>query len=189
MLGNLRGVLVLSALVAACGATPPPPAEPAEPADANAPTPYTAEQIRGGCPLGRWRTYAISGLASGLERMTFVESGPDGAVVESVAVDENGTPTEAPTRSPATWEELRSHASFPASRTTIRDASVTVPAGTFACRLYEVQEPDDGAGPRTSRYWFATDVSLAGPPIRMEVVSGDEIMMGMVLVAWGDTPG
>jgi hypothetical protein len=154
----------------------------------NAPFPYTAEEIRGGCPVGRWRTYAISGPASGFSRMTFVESTTEGAVVESVEVDENGAPTTEPTRQTATWDELRAHAAFPASRTTITEESITVPAGTFACRLYVVEEVDGGAGPRTSRYWFATDVAMAGPPIRMEVSSGAEVMMQMALVAWGDAP-
>ena len=105
-----------------------------------------------------------------------------------IAVDESGTPVAEPTREAATWAELHEHAAFPASRTTIRDEEITVPAGTFACRLYVVDEPDTGAGARTSRYWFATDVAMAGPPIRMEVVSGAETLMTMTLVAWGDTP-
>jgi hypothetical protein len=173
---------VLSVALFGCGAAPAPAAS-----DGNAPIPYTIDELRGGCPVGRWRTYAISGPASGFERMTFVDSTMDGAVVESVAVDEAGTPVGEPERQSATWAELRAHGTFPASQTTIREETITVPAGEFPCRLYEVEEPDTGAGPRTSRYWFATDVAFAGPPIRMEVVSGTEVMMQMALVAWGDT--
>ncbi len=144
----------------------------------SAPTPFTEAQIRAGCPVGRVDVYRIT-AADGqtMERRTsFVAADEERATFESVGLDENGSPVGEADRGSATWAELRDHARYPAAQTTVVDAEVTVPAGTFAVRLYEVRE-----GERITRAWFAPE--LPGPPIRHEMEEAGRLVSRMELVS------
>ncbi|MGF1467568.1 MAG: hypothetical protein ACFCGT_15695 [Sandaracinaceae bacterium] len=174
-------VLVSSflALGAACGggASTEVPSSTAAGQPRMAPTPFRAEQIRAACPVGRSSVWALTtpdGTAR--QRVVFAAHTADGAVIESVALGPDGEPAGAAERGTATWEELRLHASYPAAHTTITDATVEVPAGTFATRLYTVVDPEAGT---TTRAWFAP--ALPGPPVRHVVEQGGQIVSSMVL--------
>jgi hypothetical protein len=109
----------------------------------HAPTPFTADEIRRGCPTGRTitaRTEA-AGRPDQVDITVYVETDDDGAVLES-----NGT------RHRVTWIELQNHASFPAEVTTIHDDVVEGPLGRMECLGYRVV-----ADATTSTFWFAKD--------------------------------
>jgi hypothetical protein len=146
---SLMRILVSSLLVLCmCGPATPSVAIPpstnatnSTPAPVTAPTPYTAEQIRDACPAGKRLDFNVD--APGKERqvrtMSFVTADANGADVEMATLDSTGHSAEPAKRSHFTWEELREHALFPASATEITSESITVPAGTFDCRLYTVR--------------------------------------------------
>lgn len=169
-----RSMLLM--LLTACGGTDPEattprgssPATPATtPVTEYAPTPFTADEIREGCPSGRRHLFAERTPAGTTRREThFIESTPEGARIEIVTLNDDGT-TGEPQLGEATWEELRLHARYPAAQTTITAEEITVPFGTFVTKRYTVDDPEAGT---LTRVWFADD--LPGPPIRLIVEQG-----------------
>jgi len=133
----------------------------------HAPTPFTAEEIRRGCPTGRAvtaRTEA-AGEPDRVDLTVFVATDPDGAVMES-----NGQQHRV------TWRELQGHASFPAEATTISEEVVVGPLGTMDCLSYRV------VGDATaSTFWFAKD--RPGMPILFNTEQDGAISSTTVVIA------
>jgi hypothetical protein len=127
------------------------------------PTPFSAEQIREGCPAGR--TIRIREETPGepptFRRIRFVEVDPDGAVQEFQAIDDQGRPSGEPSRRRSTWLDLQQHASQPSDVTTVEEVALTLPFGAFDCWLYTVRAPE-----AELRFWFAK--ALAGMPVQVE---------------------
>jgi hypothetical protein len=127
------------------------------------PTPFSAEQIREGCPAGR--TIRIREETPGepptFRRIRFIEVDADGAVQEFQATDEQGRPIGEPSRRHSTWLDLQQHASQPADLTTVEEVALTLPFGAFDCWLYTVSAPQSAL-----RFWFAK--KLAGMPVQVE---------------------
>ena len=114
-------------------------------------------------------------------RTSFVEGEPGMATFESVATDPEGQPTGEPRRASAPWEALRDHARYPTGSTTVSDATLELPSGTWETRLYVISN-DDGT---TTRAWFAP--SLPGPPVRHVVEDGEgHVLSSMTLIAFHD---
>jgi hypothetical protein len=117
------------------------------------PTPFTADEIRSGCPDGRTvRTRDESGAVS-VSR--FLDGDGDGATLESWVEDSDGTVVADPVRSRVTWRELQQHAAFPAAATTVREETISTPLGELACLRYDVGD---------LTFWF--DRSRPGMPVR-----------------------
>jgi hypothetical protein len=109
----------------------------------HAPTPFTSDEIRQGCPAGRTviaRTEA-SGEPDRVDLTVFAETDEAGAVLES-----NGQ------RHRVTWRDLQTHASFPAEMTSIAEEIIEIPLGTMECHSYRVE-----SGDTVSTFWFAKD--------------------------------
>lgn len=109
----------------------------------HAPTPFTADEIRRGCPTGRTvtaRTEA-AGEPDSVDVTLFLETNEVGALLES-----NGTTHRV------TWKDLQSHASFPADVTSIDEEVVEIPLGRMECLRYRVAGDDT-----VSTFWFAKD--------------------------------
>lgn len=186
----MRRAAALALVLAACGGASPDPVEPTpeeEPvqtADPEwLPTPYTAEQIAEACAPGRWSLYEEVDAegATTYSRTSFVEGEPGMATFESVATDAEGEPTGEPRRASAPWEALRDHARYAANATTVSDATIELPSGTWETRLYRIQN-DDGT---ETHAWFAP--SLPGPPVRHVVQDGDgHVLSSMTLIAFHD---
>jgi hypothetical protein len=127
------------------------------------PTPFSAAQIRAGCPAGR--TIRIReeapGEPSSFRRIRFVEAGEETAVQEYQATDEHGQPIGESTVRQSTWLDLQRHASQPAEATTVREVVLALPFGEFDCWLYTVRRPD-----AELRFWFAKE--LPGMPVQVE---------------------
>ena len=109
------------------------------------PTPFSAADIRAGCPLGR--TIQLRSEAPGGEltfrQIRFVEVDADGAVQEFQSTDARGLPIGEPTRHRSSWLELQQHASQPASATVIDEVDLALPFGTEACWRYTVSGRDE----------------------------------------------
>lgn len=174
---RLPSVFVL--VVAACGggraAAPVGTAVTAE--SANAPLPYTVEQMRAAFPVGHEVRYRIEVAGEPPATMIWVVTAADDTQVtmsEQLVRDGGAAgPTGSQT---SRWADLVRHAAFPADKTTLRDASVDVPAGHFETTEYVVR---DGAA--VSTYHF--DKRRAGPPVSMVIESGGQVTRKMILVS------
>lgn len=128
-----------------------------------APTPFTADQIRGGCPPGRLITSHVEGAGT-TTRVTnrYLACDDEGAEIERTEYGPDGSVAEQETGR-VTWLELQGHAAFPADSTTVEPVVLEGPLGRDDCLLYTVT-----AGPVVRRFWFATD--RPGMPVRVESV-------------------
>lgn len=157
-------LLSLTAILPACGPEEKPPAAPTA-AEPTASTPFTADEIRESSRTGRRYEWNVDspGKPRQVRVLTFVRVNKGGAETENVTLDEAGHMMGEPVRSSATWQELRDHAAFPATKVAITEESVTVPAGTYPCKLYTLTE-----GAKVSRFWFAN--TMPGPPVKIAIV-------------------
>ena len=144
----------------------------------NAPTPFSAAEIRDGCPAGRsirLRVEPEDGVP--FERgITFVEVDEEGAVQEVRLFDLAGRQLGEPDTHRSTWLELQQHASFPTNLTSVRATALDLPFGRFECMHYVVRT-DDGA----DHFWFAHD--LPGMPVRYESRRGAAVTSSTVMVS------
>lgn len=184
------GAALLTLLALGCGgATPAASGAPtsgdeaqasAAPSEPIAEVPFPAARIREATPAGR--TYVFRFEEDGserYERWVFERVDERGFSFRSTPVDRDGQPVGEPEVSEGTWDELEAHAHFPAARTEITNAMLTIPLGAFRCRLYTVTGEEDGRSV-VSRYWFATD--LPGAPLRMVREVDGEQVAAMMLV-------
>ena len=141
------------------------------------PTPFTAAEIREGCPPGRTLRFRIerAGEDPAIRVSRYVETDADGAVQESWTEDLDGRRLSDPERERSTWLELQEHASFPRATTERAEGELGTPAGRFACLLYTRNDPD-----ATWRFWFARD--LPGQPIRYEREASGQIVFSAILI-------
>jgi hypothetical protein len=184
MVGTLLGILA----VGPSGAGSPPASQRMQPD--HAPTPFTAAQIRAGCPTGSWRTYRISVLGpqgwSVTQRdMRFVRSDDDGTDMRAVQRDSEGRELGEPLEVHTRWTELQSHGSFPRTDTWIEDVPVRLDCGSFDTWLYLVVTSENGRT-KEKRLWFARH--LPGPPVVMEEWLDQELVLRMTLVDFGPRP-
>jgi len=141
------------------------------------PTPFSAAEIREGCPPGRTLRIRIERAEDDpvIRVVRYVETDADGAVQESWTEGLDGSRLSDPERERSTWLELQEHASFPIASTERCEDELTLPAGRFACLRYARTDPDG-----TWRFWFARD--LPGQPVRFEREAGGQIVFSATLI-------
>ena len=141
-------------------------------APGQAPTPFTADEIRARCAVGK--TIRVLVEADGeapVQRVTrYVECDDSGATIERSALAPDGSILGDPDVDRVTWLDLQSHASFPADDTTIEPERIETPLGELDCLRYTVQ-----AGASEKVFWFAKD--YPGMPIRFLTRSGGKVVM------------
>jgi len=140
-----------------------PPPDPHQLSPEDLPTPFSAAEIRDGCPPGRTLRFQIerAGQDPVVRVSRYVETDTDGAVQESWTEDLEGRRLSDPERERSTWLELQEHASFPRATTVRTEEEVEIRAGRFACLRYTRTDPD-----AIWRFWFALE--LPGQPVRYE---------------------
>jgi hypothetical protein len=142
------------------------------------PTPFSAAEIRDGCPAGR--TILIREESAGKEptfrRIVFMEVDGETSVQELQSTDADGTPLGEASLGRATWLDLQRHASQPADATEVGEVALDLPFGTFDCWLYTVLRPDGEL-----RFWFAKE--LAGMPVQIEEWVDGALASRMLMVA------
>lgn len=145
----------------------------------HAPTPYTAGEIREGCPPGRTLTWRVDveGQEPELRRMKFLDGDRDTVKVVRSRLELDGTSAEEPLETVHPWVELQLTASYPQEDTRISDGEVTVPAGTFDCSIYRVKAPD---GSVTTH---AFPKGRPGPPVESTKELDGHRVLHMVLLA------
>jgi hypothetical protein len=149
-----------------------------------APTPFSAAEIRTGCPRNRKIVYQVETFGQPLvfQSLTFVSVYEEKVVFESITTGIDGKRIGSRRMTTGTWKDLQAHASFPRAGTTIRKESYTVPAGTFDCWRYEVTLSKDGKTD-IQRYWFA--INLPGPPVYFEESVDGEVAYKMTMLKTG----
>ena len=141
------------------------------------PTPFSAADIRGGCPPGRTLRFlmARAGQDPVVRVSRYVETDTNGAVQESWTEDLEGRGLSDPERERSTWLELQEHASFPRATTVRSEEELEIPAGRFACLRYTRTDPD-----AIWRFWFALE--LPGQPVRYEREASGQIDFSATLL-------
>jgi hypothetical protein len=141
-------------------------------APGQAPTPFTADEIRARCAVGKEvRVLVEAGGEAPVQRLTrYVECDDSGATVERSALAPDGSVLGDPDVDRVTWLDLQSHASFPVDDTTIEPDRIETPLGELDCLRYTVR---DGASENV--FWFAKD--HPGMPIRFLTRVGGNVVM------------
>ena len=141
------------------------------------PTPFTADEIRVGCPPGRTvRSLVIRAGSEPYVRVTrFVSGDADGAEQESWTETPDGARLTEPERGRSTWLEYQEHASMPAAVTDISEEEIDIPAGRFACLKYTRRDGDS-----VSTFWFAR--SAPGMPLKFETRVGAELLFASTAI-------
>ena len=127
------------------------------------PTPFSADEIRAGCPAGRTvRSIVVEGEAAPyIHIVRFVAADADGADQETWDETLDGEPLRGPSQRRSTWLQFQGHASMPAATTVREPESIVIPAGRFDCLRYRRTECDG-----VSTFWFA--MAAPGQPLKFE---------------------
>jgi hypothetical protein len=127
------------------------------------PTPFSADEIRQGCPPGRTvRTLVVrAGHDPYVHVARFSTGDEDGGDQEFWNETPGGTRLTETETGHSAWRELQGHASMPADRTTVTEEEIEIPAGRFTCLRY-TRTDEDGVG----TFWFAK--SAPGMPLKFE---------------------
>jgi hypothetical protein len=147
-----------------------------------APTPFTAAQIREGCPSGTRVLYHVEHPVKPPQRVLFSFDKADDKEVDLVITDLDlkNKVTSVPNSMRTTWEEIQARSSTPIENTVITQEQVTVPAGTFDCMLYTVTKPSE-KGNVIDKFWFA--YKLPGPFVKRSTQLVDEGTITLSLVS------
>lgn len=148
----------------------------------HAPTPFTAAEIRAGCPAGRTVLLRMDETgtdnpAPSYRSTRFLTCDDDGAEQDRGSTDADGTAIEPRISHRSSWLDLQAHASFPSAATTVEPDRIELPIGTLDCLRYRITDRTDGT---TTTFWFATE--LPGMPVLIvsEHDSGKVSTMTMV---------
>ena len=143
-----------------------------------APTPFTAEEIRQGCPVGRTIRLLVepAGEEPYLRVHRFVDTDDEGALQESARLSSDGTALGDPETHRVTWRGLQAHASFPEAHTTIEQEHIETAMGLLDCLRYTVNTGDG-----IDTFWFA--IALPGMPVRYTNSHGGQVTNTVTMVS------
>ena len=142
------------------------------------PTPFTADEIRVGCPPGRTiRALIIQAGTAPYVRVTrFLAGDGEGADRESWTETPEGVRLTETERDHSTWLEFQGHASMPAATTDIAEEVIDIPAGRYDCLRYTRCDDDT-----VDTFWFAK--SAPGMPLRFESRVSGELAFSSTAIA------
>jgi len=142
------------------------------------PTPFSADEIRAGCPVGRTIRLLVEreGVEPSLRTNRFIAADDDGAIIESQRLTIGGEPIGEPVADRSTWLQLQEHAAFPADRTTRTTTTVELPFGVLECLRYDMVEGDT-----TNTFWFAR--VAPGMPVKYQTVEAGRVTSTVTMTA------
>lgn len=146
-------------------------------APGRAPTPFTAEEIRAGCPAGRTIRLRVDVAGeSPFHRVSrFVECDTAGATMERYLASADGSALEEPEVERVTWRDLQAHASFDADDTSIEADRIMTEIGELECLRYTVRD-----GTTDEVFWFAK--GLPGMPVKLVTRTDGEVVATVSMV-------
>ena len=126
------------------------------------PTPFTADEIRAGSPLGRTVRQRIeeTGEPVTLRIQQYVAVDDESGTRLVSTIDADGTRHDT-RRSTSTWLELQGHASMPIASTSIDEVALDSPIGPLDCLRYSAVDGDE-----IETFWFAR--TIPGMPVMTE---------------------
>ena len=141
------------------------------------PTPFTADEIRAGCPDGRLirLLVEVDGQEPFHRTNRFVAGDAEGATLESQRLALDGRPLGEVDASRTTWQQLQAHASFPAASTTRAAETIETRLGTNECLRYTQTD-----GSSVSTFWFAK--AAPGMPIRYEAEDSGRVTRRVTMI-------
>ena len=144
----------------------------------HAPTPFTADEIRIGCPSGRTirLRVEVEGETSFQRVSRFADCDESGATLERFGLSLDSAPLGETETNRVTWLDLQAHASFPAAITTIEPDRIETAIGELDCLRYTVRD-----GSTDNVFWFANDVP--GMPIRYLTRADGRVVSTVSVVA------
>ena len=147
-------------------------------AEGRAPTPFTAAEIRDGCPSGRMIRLLVEPATQDpyVRVHRFIDTDEEGALQESSRLTADGAPLGEPETHRVTWRGLQAHASFADAHTTIEREPLETNMGLLDCLRYTV---DTGDGIDT--YWFA--IALPGMPVKYTNSHGGEVTNTVTMIS------
>jgi hypothetical protein len=116
----------------------------------HAPTPFVADEIRAGCPVGRTIRLLVDGEGESYVCVQrFAACDESGATIESWREGDDGRVAGQKASRRSTWLELQGHASFPAANTQIAPDELELPIGRLRCLRYTVRAgPIEDSNPK-----------------------------------------
>jgi hypothetical protein len=131
--------------------------------DGDRPTPFSAQEIRQGCPPGRTvRALVVRAGEEPYVHVTrFLTGDEDGANQEVWNEMLDGTRLTETETGQSNWRELQGHASMPADWTEVTEEEIEIPAGRFAYVRY-TRTDEESVGV----FWFAK--AAPGMPLKFE---------------------
>lgn len=144
----------------------------------HAPTPFTADEIRSGCPAGRTMKLLVEAAVEPPyhRHIKFIEVDDRGATQDLWRTTLDGLPLGEIDTVYSTWDELQRHASFRAAATAIESESIDLDTGTVDCLRYTVRE-----GITIHTFWFAP--TLPGMPVKFTAHADDRLTYLSVMIA------
>ena len=144
----------------------------------HAPTPFLAEEIRMGSPVGRTirLLVEVEGSEPFVRVQRYVWTNERSATTERWRETVEGAPIGRLEDRDTSWRELQAHASFPADKTTIEPDTIETPLGLVDCLRYTVRE-----GETVKRLWFARH--LPGTPVKVVVKEGGRVVSTVTMTA------
>lgn len=142
----------------------------------HAPTPFSAEEIRRGCPEGRKSIFKIEMTGRDVVFMNweFTKVDEENAVFSSFNTNAQGEKLGEIQTEKVPWKVLQGHASFSAADTTITVVPLTLEGKNYQCWLYEVRGIHEGKE-MLNKFWFAQ--TIPGPPVLTErYIEGTKVM-------------
>ncbi|MEL6546953.1 MAG: hypothetical protein AAFQ82_20165, partial [Myxococcota bacterium] len=112
-----------------------------------------------------------------LQKTVFVHVDDTQATFETHTMNEEGIALAPPATAVSSWEEFRTHASFPSELTKIDEREIDTPLGQYRSMVYHVSSDDS---PDT-RFYFVKE--LAGPPLRVSLVVDEQETVIMEMIA------
>lgn len=146
-------------------------------APGRAPTPFTAVEIRAGCPEGRTvrLLVEVDGVPVAYRTSRFVDVDADGATLESERLTLTGESAGPPEATRVTWLDLQGHASFPVEVVTIEPDSIETPLGRLDCLRYTARD-----GAKVDTFWFAT--AIPGMPVMYTTEEAGRVTLRVTMV-------
>jgi hypothetical protein len=145
---------------------------------AHRPTPFSADEIRIGCPPGRTvRSLVVEvGMEPYVQVTRFVSGDAEGAEQESWTETPGGVRLTEPRRRRSSWLDFQGHASMPAATTEIVEEEIDIPAGRYACLRYTRRDGD-----AISTFRFAK--TAPGMPLKFEERVNGELVYSSTAIA------
>ena len=143
----------------------------------HAQTPFTADEIRQGCPAGRTIGLLVEPPDADpfVTINRFVTVDDEGADHETESLTMEGESMDPPSQLRTRWKEFQAHASFSAEQTEIQSEVLETPMGALQCKRYTITD-----GPTSDTYWFAMD--KPGMPVKVETMGPGGITYRMTMI-------